>query len=330
MNNSTPLISVVVPVYNVEHYLDECVESIVSQTYSNLEIILVDDGSSDRSPQMCDEWAKKDSRIIVIHKPNGGVSDARNAGIEAAQGDYIGFIDSDDFVNERMYEVLLSGFSKSNDVAVSSIKVVCYKDGKYIPFLKAWEISECRIIKGADFAAMMVSRESCFAVWNKLFKRSILSNIRFRKGRINEDALFLFELGRVLKKEQTNLVELPFTAYYYRIRPDSFCTSSQGTLFVDTIQNLEVMMSECDETDVVLKRTIFNQYILQTSHFIDKMVLDENRILFPVYYKTYIEKAKKFNIVRVTKELGLIESIKLYLNIYIPSFRLLIKKSSWK
>ena len=95
------LISVIVPVYQVEEYLDRCVQSIVDQTYTNLEIILVDDGSPDRCPQMCDEWAKRDSRIRVIHKENGGLSDARNAGMQAASGTYIAFVDSDDWVSER-------------------------------------------------------------------------------------------------------------------------------------------------------------------------------------------------------------------------------------
>ena len=101
------MISVIVPVYNVEKYLDNCVESIVNQTYKDLEIILVDDGSPDNCPAMCDEWAKKDSRIRVIHKENGGVSSARNIGLDNVTGEYIGFVDSDDYLESNMYELLL-------------------------------------------------------------------------------------------------------------------------------------------------------------------------------------------------------------------------------
>ena len=97
-----PLVSVIVPVYKVEKYLDKCIESIVGQTYENLEIILVDDGSPDNCPTMCDEWAQKDSRIKVIHKENGGLSSARNAGLDACTGDYIGFVDSDDWIEPDM------------------------------------------------------------------------------------------------------------------------------------------------------------------------------------------------------------------------------------
>lgn len=104
--SSNPIVSVVVPVYNVEAYLDRCVESLVAQTLRNIEIILVDDGSTDGSPALCDEWAQKDDRIRVIHKENGGLSDARNAGVRAARADWIGFVDSDDWVEPEMYEIL--------------------------------------------------------------------------------------------------------------------------------------------------------------------------------------------------------------------------------
>ena len=113
-------ISVIIPVYKVEKYLDKCVESIVNQTYKNLEIILVDDGSPDNCPAMCDEWAEKDERIRVIHKENGGVSSARNAALEVATGDYIGFVDSDDWIELDMYEYLVS-LILDNDAQIAII-----------------------------------------------------------------------------------------------------------------------------------------------------------------------------------------------------------------
>ena len=104
--NSRPKISVIVPVYNVEKYLDNCINSIVNQTYDNLEILLVDDGSKDNSGSLCDEWALRDNRIKVIHKQNGGASSARNAGLDAATGEYIGFVDADDYIDIDMYEIM--------------------------------------------------------------------------------------------------------------------------------------------------------------------------------------------------------------------------------
>lgn len=112
MSEKQPLISVIVPIYKVEQYLNRCVQSIVDQTYKNLEIILVDDGSPDNSPAMCDAWAEKDDRVQVVHKKNGGVSSARNAGLDAANGAYIGFVDGDDYIEPDMYAQLLQAIQK--------------------------------------------------------------------------------------------------------------------------------------------------------------------------------------------------------------------------
>ena len=129
----TPLISVVVPIYNVEKYLDRCVESLCAQTYKNLEIILVDDGSPDSSPVLCDEWGTRDERIVVVHKQNGGLSDARNAGVMAAHGSYIGFVDSDDYVAPDMYESLYTHMQETDaDIAICGIADV-YSDHTELP-----------------------------------------------------------------------------------------------------------------------------------------------------------------------------------------------------
>ena len=124
-----PLISVIVPVYKVEQYLDECVQSIINQTYKNLEIILVDDGSPDRCPEMCDEYARQNSRIRVIHKPNGGPSSARNIGLNAASGLYIGFVDSDDVIAPNMYERQLFAIAGRNDIWAVKCKIKRIIDG---------------------------------------------------------------------------------------------------------------------------------------------------------------------------------------------------------
>ena len=120
-----PLISVIVPIYNVEKYLDNCVKSIVNQTYKNLEIILVDDGSPDSCPAICDNWAKIDSRINVIHQKNSGVSAARNIGIKSSLGDFITFVDGDDFIDSDMYETLVSAYLKNGaDIVGCSFKTI--------------------------------------------------------------------------------------------------------------------------------------------------------------------------------------------------------------
>ena len=112
-NCESPLISIIVPVYKVEQYLDYCVDSIVKQTYEKLEIILIDDGSPDNSPEICDRWSERDPRIKVIHKKNGGASEARNIGLDIAAGEYIGFVDSDDYIDKDMYRRMIEELQKT-------------------------------------------------------------------------------------------------------------------------------------------------------------------------------------------------------------------------
>lgn len=123
-------ISIIVPVYKVEPYLRKCVDSILAQTFTNFEVILVDDGSPDNSGKICDEYAIKDSRVRVIHKENGGLSSARNAGIDIARGKYLGFVDSDDYIAEDMYEVLYENL-KFYDADISSVEIIPFRDDKY-------------------------------------------------------------------------------------------------------------------------------------------------------------------------------------------------------
>lgn len=185
---SKPLISVIVPCYKVEKYLDECLKSITTQTYYNLEIILVDDGSPDACPQICDNWAKKDERIIVIHKQNGGLSDARNVGIAASNGDFIAFVDSDDFIESDMYERLYALYCKTNsDICACEINRFQNNSKKKIDYFQYKSKYDSK-----DYLSAMLSRKIDCASWNKLYTRDFATRISFRVGRNNEDFLWLF------------------------------------------------------------------------------------------------------------------------------------------
>lgn len=211
------LISVIVPIYKVEAYLDECVRSIIDQTYPHLEIILVDDGSPDNCPAMCDEWAKKDSRIRVIHKPNGGLSDARNAGIDAATGDYIAFVDSDDFIKPDMLEKLHMALIRADaDIAACGIRTC--EGAKQT----AWG---CRDVVGTPeqiYALLYNDTAYPVAAWNKLYRRSCWQTLRFPVGKTCEDAFTTYQLIHAARR----IVMIPEALYCYRIRPGSIMTSS--------------------------------------------------------------------------------------------------------
>lgn len=183
------LISVIVPVYKVEAYLDRCVQSILDQTYKNLEIILVDDGSPDKCPQMCDEWAKQDSRIRVIHKENGGGAQARNAGLGMVSGEYVAFVDSDDYLFPGMYEELLQVMKQTNsDIA---------ECGYYL--VESDVFPERQEIKGYQIYTPQEAMEAHIAdrvfrqiIWNKLYKASIIQEIRFVEGKKIDDEFWTY------------------------------------------------------------------------------------------------------------------------------------------
>lgn len=207
-----PLVSVIVPVYNVEKYLNKCVESIVNQTYKNLEIILVDDGSPDKCPQMCDNLAKNDNRIRVVHKENGGLASARNAGVKLIKGDYYTFVDSDDFIKETFIEILLNRICYDDSQIVScnfvhsdsSISLPLYNNsGCYS--------SETIIL---DFFYRKIEFGSCCG---KLYKSNLLKNVENKNVVFIEDQLYNVEC--LLKTETVSFVEDEL--YYYSHNPDS-------------------------------------------------------------------------------------------------------------
>ena len=206
------IISVIVPVYNVEKYLNKCVDSIVNQTYKNLEIILVDDGSPDNCPKICDEYAKKDNRIKVIHKENGGLSDARNKGIEVATGKYIGFVDSDDWIDLNMYEELYKVIKEFNaSVAVCNILKVKNEDQKINNNKK----NNTKVYSQEDYLKkyFKINCQGCeYYACNKLFKSSILETNQFPVKLTSED---VFGTYKALLKSN-NIVETNQVNYYYR------------------------------------------------------------------------------------------------------------------
>lgn len=210
-----PLISVIVPVYKVEKYLDQCVSSIVNQTYRNLEIILVDDGSPDNCPAICDEWVRKDSRVRVIHKANGGPDTARNAGLDAAKGEYIGTIDSDDFIAPDMYEKLYILLTE-NDADISMCEFVQVdEDGKRLD--KQEDPMKDEVISREQMFQRFnqFSLHYCYS-WNKLYRAELFREVRFRGG-IHDDT---GTIHRVLGAAGIIIISSE-PLYFYRRRHDS-------------------------------------------------------------------------------------------------------------
>ena len=225
------VISVIVPVYKVEPWLDRCVESIVNQTYQNLEIILVDDGSPDNCPAMCDAWAAKDSRIKVIHKENGGLSSARNAGMAAATGAYIGFVDSDDWVDERMYQRLYEAMiNTESDIASCGARRV-WLDGKPAKELRAVN-RDCVFEQEAAMEALITAKGLVQTVWNKLYRRDVAQDVLFPDGLLYEDEFWTWQVIARAKR----IVTLKESYYSYLQRDGSIMGKGFSEKSVQVIQ----------------------------------------------------------------------------------------------
>lgn len=228
------LISIIIPVYKVEPYFRKCVDSVLAQTHKNIEIILVDDGSPDNCPAICDEYALKDKRVKVIHKENGGLSDARNAGLSCVTGAYIGFVDSDDWIEPHMYETLYKllshygadmafGGVADDEVCGDAVRTVRCSDYGAAPF------SENKI------SAMKRYFHGSWAAWDKLYKKELFDSIRYPVGEINEDeAIALHLLERCKCVCYTNEV---FYHYVKRVDGSSITTSAFSKRKLDWVKH---------------------------------------------------------------------------------------------
>ncbi len=224
------LISVIVPVYKVESYLDRCVQSIVDQTYTNLEIILVDDGSPDNCGAMCDAWAEKDSRIRVIHKENGGLSDARNAGMAIATGTYMGFVDSDDYISENMYQLLYNRMlADRSDIAACGVEMV-FEDGT--PSRSLTRSGQCVLNREEAIKASICESWLKQPVWYKLYKTELIRNIPFPVGKYHEDVFWSYQA--VAKAQKVSVFDIP--CYFYTQRSGSIMSESFSLRRLDVIE----------------------------------------------------------------------------------------------
>lgn len=251
MIEKSELISIIVPVYNVDCFLDRCVKSIVAQTYDSLEILLIDDGSTDDSSLKCDFWANRDQRISVIHKANGGLSDARNVGLDACHGEYIAFIDSDDYVEpefiKNMYEALIRD---------SSYLVMCSviwedENGNPLPaFSKT--IFEKAMLTGHTCMELAYYNPNAVTAWNKLYHRSLWNDLRFPKGKLHEDE---FVFHKIMYRCDRVAV-LPDKLYHYVQHRGSIMHTKYNIRYLDRtdawMQRLQSFIEHDEQSEIVI------------------------------------------------------------------------------
>ena len=276
------LISVIVPVYNVEKYLNRCVDSIINQTYKNLEIILVDDGSPDNCGKICDEYAKKDKRIKVIHKENGGQSDARNKGIEIAKGKYVGFVDSDDWIDKNMYEILYKNITKYNcDLSTCNFIRTYQKNSRE----GNNEENIFEIYTQDEYIKKFFkigTQECVYYPWNKLYKKKLLERNQYPVGLTSEDVEGTFKY--LLKCKQ--IVTTKVIAYNYFYNNESTTKSKFSN------KDLELL-------------TIWDNVVLLAKDFgkkdyIDWAILNRERINMTILYRM----AKQLTLSEIEQKYG--------------------------
>jgi len=294
------LISVIVPVFKVEKYLKKCVDSIINQTYKNLEIILVDDGSPDGSPQMCDEYMNIDSRIKVIHKKNGGLSSARNAGLRVANGEYIGFVDSDDYIAPNMYEKLFNCIIETHsDLVIGNYKFV---DEAGLPIQQQTESPiKDELLTGYE-ALEKLNEDGWWyfiTAWNKIYRKSIFDEIKFPEGKLHEDVFVAHEIFTRCEK----IVTMQEILYLYVQRQGSIMS---GVKSIKHLDEAEAFSNRCffyeknnlNELIPGSLNILYRSYNLYRSNVNIDNTMDKSRLkeIDKLFRKTYFKFSNQVSI----------------------------------
>ncbi len=305
-------ISVIIPIYKVEPYLCRCLDSILSQTYPHLEVILVDDGSPDGCPAICDKYAEKDPRITVIHKANGGLSDARNAGLKIASGEWISFIDSDDWIEPDMYEKLLENAKKYNaQISVGGVNDELMSDQGTTVLKTTFhgeEIVECL----SSSEAMKRHLRGSWAAWDKIYHREVFNGISFPVGEINEDEpIMLHLLDRSPQVAYTNRV-----FYHYIHRPSSITTSSFSAKKLAWPKHCEQNLDWIRQNHPELEADALSRYCGSLLWALREIALSPSDLSD---YVPKLRKEVKENYPRFSKSgLNRQTRVRLFLNTYLP------------
>lgn len=319
--NMLDLISVIVPIYNVEMYLERCIQSIQNQTYTNLEIILVDDGSPDKCGEICDRYAALDDRIKVIHKANGGLADARNCGIDIATGEYIAFVDSDDFIHPQMYEKLAEVIKlQQADVVISSWKKV--RQNEQICFEKISGTTDIKLLDRDDIQSSYFeqpdSRITYTVAWNKLYRRTCFEEQRFPKGKLHEDEFVTFKILYNADK----VAYIPDELYFYLVRDVSIMgkfSVKRFDIFDAYIEKLDFYICK-GEYELAGKMFLMSIHMLmQYSEWIEKNDSEGKKVL-KHYYNRWKDIYRQINNIVIFNKMQRIDIFLFRINKYIYKF----------
>lgn len=289
----TPLITIIVPVYNIQEYLPRCVHSIMAQTYRRLEIILVDDGSTDGTGELCDELAKEDDRIRVYHKENGGTSSARNLALKYALGEYIGFLDSDDYVEPDMYEELLGAIQRFQVPAAQTARDEIDEKGNLLPNICIPPDKPLVIESGEFLKELLLHRGDC-SFCTKLIRRDLFPEEAFPVGKLNEDFHLLVRMLPLMGA----VASLPHQAYhvFYRIGSNSRKADKKSfsRVYEDSVENADMVMDIVRKDYPDLEETAFRFGIFQRLEYLLHIPVSQMKRDNTVYRNIVIELRGKW------------------------------------
>lgn len=298
LSNNEELISVIIPVYNVANYLERCVDSLINQKYVNLEIILVNDGSTDNSGTICDELARKDDRIIVYHKENGGLSDARNYGVARATGEYIGFVDSDDYINENMYSHLYKVAKETNaDIVECNVERV-YADGHTRPNYVGSDYQN--LIDSKQYLKEILSMGRVYgSVWCKLIKSPLAKQLKFALGKYYEDLFYNYELFQI---KDLKIAITSGNYYYYYIRENSITTEDFNIKHMDMLEIMNLIYNFTIENYSEYEEIAFTRLSFAYLSIFNKLIMVNNYKKLPEYREiiSFFEN-NKYKIIKCKK-----------------------------
>lgn len=314
--SNQPAISVIVPIYNMEKYLKKCIDSIVNQTYKNLEIILVDDGSTDSSASICDKYARKDSRIKSYHKPNGGLADAKNYGLQKSSCEYVAFVDADDWVDNTMYETMVFALQRTNSDIVICGRYIEYENQK----AKKWNYPNELTM---DSTEALIYLNSCknidMASWDKIYKRQLFDDITFPAGKKCEDAYTTYLLFYKAKR----VSYVPECLYHYFQRPNSISRNQN--------LNLDYVYAAKEQLDFFQEKLPHLVYVAETNYAFSIKALYqtavERHIPIPTELRQEQHNTKKYyKAIIKNKHISNKKKITFTLFAYCPTFyRVLLK-----
>lgn len=314
-------ISIILPIYNVENFLPQCLNNVINQTHKTLEIILVNDGSADSCPQICENYAAKDHRIKVIHQKNGGLSDARNAGLKVATGDFISFVDSDDLLALDFCQKLLDALFENN-ADIAECNFLMFEGENDLKNLSHTRHAKTEIFKTEKALELLIQQQLKQVVWNKIYRSEVIQDLQFPVGKINEDEFWTYKVFG----NATKVVQIPDALYFYRQQEGSIMGKKYSIKRLDGLQALEERISYMKSQFPQLENLAIQKFCLGAIWHYQQV--SEHQEIDPqkTFRNKIVQKIKQYNHISIYKNWNWKDVFWYQLFLFSPKIGIYLKK----